>query len=1034
MYNSLHNHFEKGSPGDSILKVKDGVETAKKLGMTALAITDHGSMAQVVEFYKHCVKNNIKPILGMEAYEVQDRTERVQGYNHLVLLARNHDGYKDLLKIAEDFQKNGFYYKPRTDLSVLKKYGKNIIATSACIQGHIPQMLKALIEEEDDSKIDEMFLEIVEVVKAYKECFYKFYLEIQPGAFEEQINLNILLAELSKDTDTPLIITNDVHYEKQENYKIHDLHVKMSRKMKHNDEMIYPDSCYFLMDYDTISNLFPYLDKDVVEEAIQNTIEVSDMVEEYDITSKTIFMPKNKLPLRFTESAYLKHIAYKKFQEFIKGNPLLDIKKYKERMDYELTTLEEVKFSGYFLLIKDIYDFINDNKIPHGPGRGSVNGSLVAFIIGITEVDPIKYDLIFERFISKYRKGSVPDIDLDISSARRGEVVDYIVNKYGEDHTAFVSTFTIRKSRGALRDTARLYDIPLKEVDRIAKLIPTEFYSDLDGEKETDVPLKEAVTRVPELKSAKRRYREWFNAAEKLEGLASSTSIHAAGIIISSKPIADYLPVIKDSETGRIATSFNLKHSEECGAIKIDLLGLRASDTIDAAEKSANIKIDIHNEKVLQDKNTWKLLGTDKTTTLFQTGSKTYRSRMPRLHVTTIEELAACLALIRGPCISNKTDELYMRIKEGKAKVEKIHPFYDEATKNTLGVLLYQEDLMKILENFGFSTEDAFRIMKFTSKKDKQEEIKKYHAEYEKLARENNVPSNVADRIWHIILDMSKYSFNKSHAIAYALICFKTAYLKANHLLEWLSNSISYTYMSGDKNKNEILSEVMSEINENNVKIKPLDINNSNWMFDIEDDSIRMGFVGLKGVGKSAFKSIDEVRPINDIQDLAKKVSKTPATACIYSGACDSISNKKTRKSIYTEFLDARKEKNRKDTVWICNGTTFKPNISNAQVEEMLFTIPLLNNPGTGLREFDFKSLGNNSTATIEAIIKKVTPIKDKHNREMGFIELTTSSGKFKAVSFFSTWDKFKNLKINEVVNVVAEKKDNSLILKKVAA
>lgn len=437
MYISLHTHYAKGSIGDSILKTEEAIRKAKALGMTALAITDHGSMANVIEFYKECNDKGIKPLIGLEAYEAFDRTEKVKGYFHTLLLAKNKQGYKDLLHISADSQFNGYYYKPRTDMEVFKEYGSNIICLSACLGGRIPRMIMDIVKTSNEGidwyieKNNECFKElgftiehtnkpeladqyiqlqyqaIVDLIAEYKSCFADFYLELQPGDFEQQVTVNKLLVDLAAETNTKLVITNDVHYLNEEDWISHDQHVKMAQKRKHDDPAVYPDRCYYLMGYDEIKNMFPYLDQSIVEEALANTVAIADSIDLDGLYDGKIKMPKADIPEGYSEDEYLAKIAIDRLNEI--AYRLKDPSEYYERAEYELETLREVGFSGYLLIIKDIYDYAASAKIPMGPGRGSIGGSLIAYIIGITKVDPIKYNLLFERFISVHRKGSVPD-------------------------------------------------------------------------------------------------------------------------------------------------------------------------------------------------------------------------------------------------------------------------------------------------------------------------------------------------------------------------------------------------------------------------------------------------------------------------------------------------------------------------------------------------------------------------------------------------------------------------------------------------
>lgn len=563
MYIPLHVHTAKGSIGDSILKIKDYVKRAKEYGLTHLVVTNHGSMADMYDFSEECYKEEIQPIIGCEVYEVDDKELKDKdhaGYNHLVLIATNEIGLENLLYITTDAQLNGFYYKPRTDLSVMAEHGEGIIALSGCLAGRIPNKIKTLIGAEQEEAI-KILEELKKDIALFKRIFDEFYLELQPGEFAEQIFINEMLIYLSEETDTPLVITNDVHYLDADDWRAHDIHVKISRKKKIDDPMVYPDTCYYFQNHTTISKSFPYLTKDVVETAINNTVSIAKSCT-LNLKNVSLHMPRFDVPKGYTEDSWLSHLAFERLEDI--KYTLRDPAGYCSRLMYELDVIKELGFSGYFLTVRDFVRYAKENDIPVGPGRGSVCGSIVAFLCDITEVDAVKYDLLFERFLSVHRKGSIPDVDLDFSSDKRQSMFDYAVSKYGIGRCALVSTFGMRKARAALRDIARVFDIPDEIADEAAKLIPQVYYDDA-GEKSTDLSIEDSLKIVPRLREIAEEYVDWFDMAIKLEDLPRNASIHAAGTLVSPIQLIEHIPLLKPNTEGINATALNLSDAEKAG-------------------------------------------------------------------------------------------------------------------------------------------------------------------------------------------------------------------------------------------------------------------------------------------------------------------------------------------------------------------------------------------------------------------------------------------------------------------------------------
>jgi DNA polymerase-3 subunit alpha len=1024
VYTPLHVHTAKGSIGDSILKIKEYVEKAKEMKLTHLSITNHGSMADMFDFSTQCIEAGIQPIIGCEVYESIERLSKTKddkNYWHLVLIAKNEIGLKNLLYITTDAQLNGFYYKPRTDMEILREHGEGIIALSACLGGKIPQMLLKDSPEKQDARIEDLKVynfsqEVIASVNEYKEIFDDFYLELQPGNFEEQNYVNDMLVNLAEITDTKLIITNDVHYLNKEDWRAHDVHVKISRKQKIDDARIYPDTCYYLMDYSTIYSSFPTLPKTIVLEAINNTNVIASLCT-LNLNTTSLHMPKFSVPKGHTEESYLTKITFEKLEAM--RYVIKDPAEYATRLMYELETINELGFAGYFLTVRDFVSYARENGIPVGPGRGSVCGSLVAFLAGITVVDPVKYNLLFERFLSIYRKGSIPDIDLDFAADERENMFNYAVEKYGIGHCGLVSTFGMRKAKASLRDTARVFNIDSEVADEAAKLIPQVYY-DEEGEKLTDLSIEDSIEIVPRLRELSLEYPEWFEMAKLLEDLPSHSSIHAAGTIISPVNLLDFIPLIKPKNEGINATALNLSDAEKAGFVKQDFLSLATLTVTAKTEKNVGFTFDFVNNEY-DDPETWALIGSKNTTGLFQISSRTYKERMGRLRPTTIKQLAACLALVRGPCISGKMDQTYMEIVEGKREIELIHPFFDSVTESTNGVLLYQEQLMKVVVNFGFSLEESYQIMKAIAKK-KKKKILEFEEQFFINAERLKVDRLIADRIWKIILDLGLYCFNESHAVAYALLCYMSAYLMVHFPHEYLKNCLTNAYL-----RKEEPEEIVEECRRRGIKFAPLDVNSSDWEFSLEyDDRIRIGMCAVKSFGEAAADEVVTKRPFADMDDFMDRVekgkcSKRAIVPGIFSGLFNSFES--NRRELYRYFLDKRKEEMTEE-VKLQGGQSFKVDDAYDVIEDLLLSAPLMSNPVNDFEPIGFSNIKRGQSFVIDAVVRRVKKLRDKNQNMMAFLSLETADGHIDCTMFGEVYANYKSFCKKGLICRVTAKKD----------
>ena len=1009
-YAITHLHTATASVGDSILKIKDLVEKAKKLGIPAIAMTNHGSMADMYDFYFECISNDIKPILGCEVYTTEDRELKEKGTSmgHLIIMAKNNTGLKNLLTICADAELVGKYYKPRTDLNFLEEIDTTgLAATSACVGSEVNQLI--LNNKLEEAKV--MLLRLNNI-------FEDFYLEVQPGEFEDQLIVNDTLVKFSEELDIPLIASNDVHYLDAEDYIAHDGHVKVYRKAKLTDDMVYADKCYYVMSYDELFNsLSLSIGEEKALEAINNTMELANKCN-VSIKIDGLNLPTFKCPERFTPKKYLEYVCLKKLNKI--QHKIINVAEYTDRMYMELEVIEKLGFVSYFLIVRDFMEYAKKNKILCGPGRGSVCGSLVAYLAGLTKVDPIKYSLLFDRFLSVHRTGSIPDVDMDIASAKRHMMFDYTVNKYGADHCAAVSTFQIRKAKSAIKDACRIMEI--EEGDAIAKLIPMTHY-DEEGDKMTDLSIRESLEVVPELREYHLIYPEMFSMAMKLEGLPRATSIHAAGTLIAKTPLHDLIPMIKKKESILNATSFDLSQAEKMMLVKYDFLGLSTLDVIAMVQEETGDYFDVEFDK-FDDERIWNLIGSRNTAGLFQIASKTYKDRMPRLQPKTIEELAACLALVRGPCISAGTDKLYMDILEGKAEVKKLHYVYDEATKETNGIMIYQEQLMECCKNFGLPLHEGYDLMKASAKK-KFEKIEEYRDELYELAIQIGMPEKIFEEIFQMIIDSGLYSFNKSHAVAYAILCYMTAYYKINYPLQYLAAELTniYNNVQSDKRKDRVM-ETVKECRRLGIKFNPIDIAKSKWNFTVEDDTIRIGLCAISSFGYKAYESLEycfaqDCEPnLDDIYENINKstCNKKAFNALIFAGAFGD------RTEAYLRYCELREEEPKDEIVFHKN---LKINIydDDKEMEEGLLGYNFIHSLNNSLPPVGYKELKKKAKFECRAIITRVTKKKDSRGKQMAFMTIETGDGALEVVVFSNIYEKYKKLlKKDALLTIKAEK------------
>lgn len=1014
-YVPLHAHNSMGSIGDALMKLKDYVSKAKQYELPAIALTDHGTLTSMYAFNECCYGSGVKPIFGCEVYEVNDRLKRNDednSRNHLVLLAKNKKGLENLLSIVNNAYLEGFYYKPRTDRAFMKEHGEGIICLSACVGGRVPQAILNYASDED----------IIEMINEYKDIFDEYYLEIQPGNFDEQLRVNAELVRFSALTDTPLVVTNDIHYLDEDDCVLHDAHVKVARKQRLEDPQVYPDDCYWFMDYDTVFNLFEdTIDHDILTEALQNTVRIAEKCNvELD---KEIYLPK------FTEDNPAHILSQKCFDRLEDiQDTLNDPSEYMSRLLYELDTIEKLGFVDYFLMVEDFLNYARSVGIAVGPGRGSVGGSLVAFLLNICVADPVKYNLLFERFLSVHRPG-LPDIDLDFDSSRREEMFQYVIDKYGEKHCALVSTFMMRKSRTAIRDVGRILEIDQEIADHAAKLIPTVYYDD-GGEKMTDLSIDESITVVPELQEMYEEYPRLFDTASRISDVPFTTSIHAAGILISPRPLGEFIPLIP-TKKGINATALPLSDAELAGVVKMDFLGLASLSVYEKTQQDVGFTVDLAKVN-FDDEKVWDLIGSKYTTGLFQISSKTYKSRMPRLKPKSIQELAHCLALLRGPCISSGADKDYMDILEGKKEPDFIHEAYYKVTKDTQGIMLYQEQIMQLAVEFGFTLEEGYKLMKGVSKK-KMEVIKSWRDQFMEASQNHGATYEQAERMWHMIEVSGQYSFNQAHAVSYALLSFVSAYLKVYYPKEFLKNLLTNAF---ERSKEEEIKEALEDCRRYGYKFLPPDVNKSSWEFTLEGEYIRMGLCAIKGFGEKAAEEVMENRPFASFEDFMDRIAKNKCgkRAMIPAIFANMFSDFGEPLEIYQQFCEIRREEPA-DEIKLQSKETFDPTDDLKNIEPLILQGSFTTDPSNNMPSFGFRSMKDKASFEADAVIMQVKKHKDKNGKQMAFVTLMTGDGHLEGTVFPNILKEHtKLIRKNSRIKVSARKDgDFSCVINKVS-
>lgn len=1066
-FTHLHVHTEF-SLLDGSGKIKEMVLRAKELGMDSLAITDHGVMYGVIDFYKACKAEGIKPIIGCEIYVAPNsRFDREPGasedrYYHLVLLAENNTGYQNLMKIVSRGFIEGFYYKPRVDYELLREYHEGIIALSACLGGEVSSNLRRGFYGEAKKSAENL-----------EDIFGKdnFFLELQDHGLEEQKSVNQGLMRLSEETGIKLVATNDVHYTYGDDAESHDilLCIQTQKKVTDENRMKYEGGQFYIKSPEDMYSLFPY-----ATNAVSNTYEIAKRCD-VDITFGEYKLPVYPVPEIYTASSYLDKLCREGM-----------IDRYKdvttelwERMEFELDTIRNMGFVDYFLIVWDFIKYAKDNDIMVGPGRGSAAGSIVAYSLGITDIDPIRYNLLFERFLNPERI-SMPDIDIDFCFERRQEVIDYVTRKYGSDRVAQIITFGTMAARAVIRDVGRALDLPYAQVDTVAKMIPTELGITIDKALQINGDLKRLYEEDVEV-------RYLIDMSKRLEGLPRHSSVHAAGVVISKEDVVEYVPV-SGSPDESITTQFPMTTLEELGLLKMDFLGLRTLTVLQSAEILINRDKDNYftlKQIDFNDKKVYDMISSGKTEGVFQLESQGMTNFMKELKPQVIEDVIAGIALYRpGPM---DFIPKYIKGKQEASNITYLCPQLEHILAPTYGCIVYQEQVMQIVRDLaGYSYGRSDLVRRAMSKK-KEDVMIRERRNFVYGNKEENVPGclangiseDAANKIFDEMMDFAKYAFNKSHAAAYAVISYQTAYLKYYYPVEFMAALMTSVIDNPGK-----VAEYIYTCRQMNIKILPPDINEGDVSFTVSDGSIRYALSAIKGLGKHVIEAIVEERqangPFASLKDFAsrlsgKEVNKRTVESFIKSGAFGHLHpNRRQLMMSYIQILDVIAEEKKKSLTGQMSLFDFAPeelrdkyeasmpDVSEYSKEQLLaFEKEVLGIYVSGhpLEEYeerlkkhatvsalDFQineetdkpNVSDGDTHIIGGILTSKTIKTTRNNSMMAFITLEDLLGVVEIIIFPKDFEKYKNmLEIDQKIFIkgrvtIEEEKPAKLICQKI--
>ena len=891
----LHVHTEY-SLLDGACRIKDLPEVVRSMGQTACAITDHGVMYGVIDFYRACKAAGVKPIIGCEVYvtpQGRSRFDKVHEFDaesrHLVLLCENEEGYRNLSYLVSAGWTEGFYIKPRIDLELLRQHSGGLIALSACLAGEIPRRLRN--GEYDNAK---------RYAQKLAELFGpdRFYLELQDHGIRDQRVVNQGILRIHQETGIPMVCTNDAHYLRKEDAEAHDvlLCIQTGKTIDDENRMRYEPRNFYLRSEEEMRALF-----EGYEGALENTVKIADMCN-LEFTFGKYHLPEFQLPPGYDSFSYLKKLCDEGYRERYG-----DDESHRDQLQYEQNMIEKMGFTDYFLIVSDFVRYAKSAGIPVGPGRGSAAGSMVSYCLHITDIDPVKYSLYFERFLNPERV-SMPDIDMDFGDTRRGEVVDYVRRKYGDDHVAQIVTFGTMAARGVIRDVARVMNIPYAEADQIAKQVPNALHITLDDALRLSKPLREQYETDPQVKKL-------IDTAKALEGMPRHASTHAAGVVITRRPVYEYVPLAKNDDA--VVCQYVMTTLEELGLLKMDFLGLRNLTVLDDAVKMVQERQpDFRLEDIPEDDpETFAMLSAGKTSGVFQVESAGMTGVCVGLKPRSIEDITAIIALYRpGPMDSIPR---FIACSQDPSKIKYLHPSLEPILSVTYGCIVYQEQVIQIFQQLaGYSLGQADMVRRAISKK-KAAQIQKekdtfIHGDSERNIPgcvANGIPEGTAEAIYQDIYDFANYAFNKAHAVSYAVVAYQTAWFKCHHTREYMAALLTSVLDNSDK-----VAGYINECRECGIALLPPDINRSADRFTVEEGGIRFGLVAIKNIGRGFIQSVMEERKralFRSLQDFCERmgggdINKRAVENLIRSGAFDSTGARRSQLiQVYESIMDA---------------------------------------------------------------------------------------------------------------------------------
>lgn len=1015
----LHNHTQY-SLLDGACRVDRMVKLAKEYNMPAVAITDHGNLFGVIDFYKAAKKVGIKPIIGIEAYIINGELGLEQSKadirHHLVLLAKNDTGYRNLLKLSSASYTEGFYYKPRISKTLLQQHHEGLVCLSACVKGEIASLL-----------LKERYQEAKDAVKWYHDLFGEdYYLEIQDHDLDSEKEAMPRLISLAEEMNVPLVLTNDCHYLNEDDYEAHDilLCIQTGKTVSDQNRMRYNTNQLYFKTADEMQQLFP--DQ---PQAFANTLKIAEKIE-LELHYDDLLLPTIDTPPQYPDvGSYLRHLC----EEAAKQKYPQMTPEIQERIDFELNVINSMGFAGYFLVVKDLIDAAVKQDVPVGPGRGSAAGSIISYLLEITLVDPIKYGLLFERFLNPDRIG-MPDIDIDFCAQGRGKVIDYVVQKYGRNSVTQIVTFSTLGAKSVIKDVARVLMVSATDANNITKTIPA-------GAKN----LQEAYQQSAEFAAVingNELYQSIYKHSLVLEGLIRQTGIHAAGLVIVPGDLTDYVPLAigtqKEGEN-TILVQYEGKWLDELKFLKMDILGLKTltliKKTLEFVQQTHGVKIDI-DSLPLDDQKVYSLLSKGETDGVFQLESAGMRKYLVELKPNMFEDIIAMVALYRpGPM---RFIDSFIARKYGREKIEYDHPIMESALKETYGVTVYQEQVMSISREMGgFSRGDADFLRKAMGKKD-IELMARFEKQFISGATAKGVPERIVNKIWDDWKKFAEYAFNKSHATCYALVAYQTAWLKAHYPVEFMAAILS---IEDDPAKIPIMIEVCKDMD---IKIIPPNINRSDSEFKVQGKEVLFGFRAIKNLGEAAMRAIIEERDANgeytDFFDFCSRldssaVNKTVLESLIASGTMDELEGSRSQKWEAIEdaliFGSNEQRDRRKGQSNIFDmlaeddaGNSFKPQLPEAEdwskqyqleKEKSVLGFYLSGHPMDQykllLRYYcsscDLAKTENNTDLILAGIVTNVTKRRDSKGNQMAFIEVEDQCGRFEAALFNRSYEEY---------------------------